>query len=310
MKIFNEKINELGTKYQNDFNAICVDTNYNNSKIFSEDANSNINKYIQTTSEEMIFYLLKKKIGNAICDYTYNNPKDVDVYSKDDHFEYFIEIKTPELVTKFDEQTTSKIHGELNNRYPDNILSHDEYNKEMIEIVNLFEGKADIKPVRDNKVKDYLLSTQEKMIDSTDKTINCLLICSSSEMTHLINYFVNEYSGFHTKSFMITPEEYNKIDFIVFSNVVEAHLDSHFKFNVWDCSNYVYFILPNYHKKICEDKLIAIQKIFNDCAKDYFSNRDSYIYCDGDKLDDTFGLHNYLAKKFPYFIPDKSARKY
>lgn len=310
MNQYNKKINEFGQKYDSDFKLICKDKNFNASKIFSKEANSDTNKYFQAVSETIIYYLFRNKL-KVMFDYKINPPKDVDIAAFGNNFDFMIEIKTPDYLTPFDKKTDCFIHGELDHRYTDEVLSHSDADNSLKEITSLFNGLADIKPMRDNKLKDYLKSANEKMKPSDEKTINCLFMCcSTEEMIHMIDYLINEYTGWHTESFLIAREEYENIDFVIFSNCVESNLDSKLKFNIWDGSNYIYFILPNVDKRIPEMKFQVLQAIVNDQAKKYFYNRDNYVYCNSEKLDDTFGLHNFISAHFPMFCPNIDERKY
>lgn len=85
------------------------------------------------------------------------------------------------------------------------------------------------------------------------------------------------------------------VDYIILSNCVEAHLDSKFKFNVWDASNYINFVIPNYNKKI-KGKKDLLNNIFNDSFDDYCKKRNGLMCCEGNNLGDEFAFSNYLAE--------------
>ncbi len=79
----------------------------------------------------------------------------------------------------------------------------------------------------DNKLKDYLVGCNDKVIPSDESTINVLLIClDSSTMGSFLSYILNKYTGLFSNNPFVPAKEYEKVDYIILSNCVEAHLDS------------------------------------------------------------------------------------
>ena len=164
----------------------------------------------------------------------------------------------------------------------------------------------------DNKLKDYLVGCNEKVISSDDSTINVLLIClDSSSMGAFLSYILNEYTGLFSNSPFVAKNAYEKVDYVMLSNCVEAHLDSNFKFNVWNAEKYINFVIPNYNKKLIKEKKDLLNKIFNDSFDDYCKKRKELMCCDGDNLGDEFAFSNYLAEDSNIcFCQNHEKRKY
>lgn len=319
MSQYEEFCNRLGEKYKTDFEAVCNDAGYNSKKaLFAE---MDIHQYIQAAAEQVFYYKLKNQLGMIIPDKNVNpeNGTDVDLYYDGEPYNLRIEVKTPVLFEntekyKDDLKNGITIHGQQVNRYPESMISRKDMSAALSDATQAFNGKAAVRKMEDNKIKDYLEGAQGKMADPDDKTINVLLICTSSnELAMYFDYIVNPYSGLGGQEPYIAKEVYSKIDMIVLSNCVEGHLDNKFKFNVWNADNYVNFVIPNTARKfegVYAAKLNYIRLLFKDNCCRYFASHDKYTLVDGDRLDDRFGMINYLTDNHIMFAPNYSLRKY
>lgn len=319
MSQYEEFCNRLGKKYLKNYQSICTDDEYN--KIKTLDNTIDKNQYIQASAEQVFYYKLKKDYASIKHDQNVNsdNGTDVDLYYDGEPFNLRIEVKTPVLFENTDNYEEDlkngiTIHGEQNQRYPESVVTRLEMNEVLDEITDALGHQAAVKKMDDNKIKDYLISAQTKMIDSDEKTINVLLIClSSNDLTKYFNYIVNPYTGLASKEPYIEKEKYSKVDFIVLSNCVEGHLDKNYLFNVWKGDNYVNFVIPNMNKLSNENfknKNCYLCKKFNDQFYCYNLERDKYITINGSRLDDRYGMINFLTDKFIQFAPNKDLRKY
>lgn len=310
--IFDDFVSKLGKKYEEDFKLICDSSEYNNKKML--DLTLSIHQYIQASSEAIYYYFLRKKDENIEYDKRVNleNGTDVDISCNIAGYRINLEVKTPELFENTSKYKEGMIYGHLNHRYPDDMITKEDVDKEMKEIVGYFQGKADIKKMDDNKLKDYLVGCNDKVIPSDEATINVLLIClDSSTMGSFLSYILNEYTGLFSNNPFVPAKEYEKVDYIMLSNCVEAHLDSNFKFNVWDASNYINFVIPNYNKKIIKGEKDLLNNIFNDSFDDYCKKRNGLMCCEGNNLGDEFAFSNYLAEdKNLCFCQNHEKRKY
>lgn len=320
MSQFEDFCNKLGGKYKKDFETVCKDDSYNEEKCLNQSLN--VHQYIQAASEQMFYYSLEKVCSPLGHDVKINpeNGTDVDVSFDGAPFHLRVEIKTPELFENTDTYAKNKkagieMYGEQDHRYPEEIIKREDIEGQLESLTSAIGSKATIKRPRDNKIKDYLEGAQEKMVESDASTINILLIClDSDEMCSFFDYIVNPYSGLSGIRPYIPAEAYSKVDFIVLSNCVEAHLDKNFRFNVWDFNNYANFVIPNRNKMSEEgfkEKIPFVLSLFNDNFVKYTKDRKTYITVSGEIVNsDRFGVINYLAKNYIHFVPNKDQRKY
>lgn len=319
MTQYDDFCKKLGDKYKTDFESICTDDEYNSKKaLFAE---MDIHQYIQAAAEQVFYYKLKKQLGTIITDQNVNpeNGTDVDLYYDGEPYNLRIEVKTPVLFEntekyKDDIKNGITIHGQQVNRYPEPMVARKDMAAALSDVTKAFNGKATERKMEDNKIKDYLESAQGKMVDPDDNTINVLLICtSSSELPMYFDYILNPYTGLGGKEPYIAKEVYSKVDMIVLSNCVEGHLDKNFTFNVWNADNYVNFVIPNTNRKpdnIYNAKLNYIRLLFNDNFCKYLASYDKYTNIAGDRMNDRYGMINYLTKEHIMFAPNDKLRKY
>ena len=169
-----------------------------------------------------------------------NNP-DVDVSFTFNDVTYNIEIKCPEF-NNYDENT---LLGGLSYRQPDNDQRKNVKKiKSTIESVIEKEGlnkKVEIKKINDNKLKDYLLSAQNKFKDNNSKNCNILFLSlSNAELVDYILYLTNGCSGFLTKNSYVPHEEFNKVQAVIISNFLTINDGI---IDYWDlskCTNIVF----------------------------------------------------------------------
>lgn len=143
--IFDDFTLKLGKKYEEDFNLICDSSEYNNKKML--DLTLSIHQYIQASSEAIYYYFLRRKDENIEYDKRVNieNGTDVDISCNIAGYRINLEVKTPELFENTSKYKERMIYGHLNHRYPDDMITKEDVDKEMKEIVSYFQGKADIK---------------------------------------------------------------------------------------------------------------------------------------------------------------------
>ena len=219
--IFDDFVSKLGKKYEEDFKLICDSSEYNNKKML--DLTLSIHQYIQASSEAIYYYFLRRKDENIEYDKRVNmeNGTDVDISCNIANYRINLEVKTSELFENTSKYKEGMIYGHLNHRYPDDMITKEDVDKEMKEIVSYFQGKAAIKKMDDNKLKDYLVGCNDKVIPSDESTINVLLIClDSSTMGSFLSYILNKYTGLFSNNPFDPAKEYEKVDYIILSNCV------------------------------------------------------------------------------------------
>ena len=106
----------------------------------------------------------------------------------------------------------------------------------------------------DKDIKDCLLSCQEKFSDPTETICNILVIMTTtSEMTHYLNYLSNDDSGFfnplaNVNRFRVNKKSlnrdmYDKVTAVILSNSIT--LNERYDATSWDISNAINIVLYN-----------------------------------------------------------------
>lgn len=229
---------------------------YNKLLIESNKNPFSVNRYLQGVSE-ILFWIYAAKNNLIIeTDYKLNssNAKDVDVRIKTNNHFFNIEIKCPDQEVRTDNhlllsyayrvQGVSKIKiDEMMNKLEEMIQPGIDEHPEMG-----ITG-SECKKTNDNKIINYMDSAQEKFAYS-DSEMNILVISvPSNEMQYYYNYLWNPESGIlagELECFNRRPEEFDKIDVVVLTNIVSGH-SMDVGMNAWDLNNYctIGFINPN-----------------------------------------------------------------
>lgn len=287
MEEFEKFSKKLGKNYRQGFKSVCTDKAYNLEKTLKQGISED--QFIQAATEQMYYYWLKKKNeGITSHDKRVNagNKKDVDICYDGSPYNLRIEVKTPVIDDIYSPKDQSVLHGIMDHKY--DVLPRDvspsyasfaetfNYLNGLINATTSQHGKTAItENLKDLKLKDYLSSANEKMIDSDNQTINILLVGLNTELLgSFSDYILNPYTGLFSQTPYIQSEVFQKIDFIVLSNCCEAHMDSHFGFNPWDADNYVHFAIPNLNKKGDVKKEDYIALLFNDKVATFFAIKD------------------------------------
>lgn len=191
---------------------------------------------------------LEVKIGSS--------KKDVDFQIKYNDYFYNIEAKTVDLYEKdhFENQKDS-----LKVAFVNRMESKNEFDTTINQMKRDFldtavtKGGYDkmvIKKVSADKIKDYLISCQEKLeFAEINKYFNILFIAldSAGDIIEYYNYLTSYYYGFLNEKSYVPSIEYNKIDLIVISNIVHGHRDKidYSQFQAFDLKNYFAYFLVN-----------------------------------------------------------------
>lgn len=255
-----------------------------------------------------------KKFKNVCFDKKINSPKDVDIYVGNSKYNLSIEVKTPKIQLENNENQIVLMQSHKYDTLPKNTSpSYVAFNSTIEQILNdinsntsIHNKKAVKGKIDDLKIKDYLESANQKMLEINEDTINILLIClDTHNLLKFMNYIINPYTGLLSKNPIVSKEKYENIEYIVLSNCVEAHLDSNFKFNVWDANNYLNFVMCL--NKNC-DKSNYVRNLFNDKFCDFASKADNYAV-DGAKIFE-LQFSSYIAENYKQFTLNPKERKY
>ena len=191
-------------------------------------------KYNQGLSEILLYILFSQKGLPFQFELKQNaaNNCDVDVVLQHKCITYNFEVKSPQY-NEFDD-------GAIRGGFAFRFGEKDANNLQLTELENQLKpniGKAGYTEIKrneitDNKVKDCLLSAQEKFAEPSETNCNILFICTTTdEMVRYWQYIVNECSGFFNpisdvSSFLnadkkpLSKTDFNKVSAIVLSNAI------------------------------------------------------------------------------------------
>src|SRR5690606_24620195 len=102
----------------------------------------------------------------------------------------------------------------------------------------------------DNKLKDYLLSANEKFSDnSSEEELNILVVCCP-DLLSMQDWFFYMFGvgGLFTNDSYHSPLDYNNVDSVILTNMYHRHYDYQHKGKLkdhWDWRQSCNLILPN-----------------------------------------------------------------
>lgn len=226
----------------------------------------NRNKCFQGLSE-MMFWLYSIRmnynfeIDKQLHTKSENNNSDIDIQILKDGYSFNIEVKTPNLTKK----TAESI---LNYTIPYRMFDKKDIQDEKLgeithnlaqEIIDNSQGKytsSKQTKIDDNKVIEYLKSGQTKFTYE-ENSINVLaLSVTSHQMNDYWGYLCNPCTGIFTEQFAgkffdknhneVKHSDFDKVDVIYLTNIVEGHLRHLKDFDSWKLENYcsILFINP------------------------------------------------------------------
>lgn len=226
----------------------------------------NKNKCFQGLSE-MMFWLYSIRmnydfeIDKQLHIKSENNNSDIDIQILKDGYCFNIEVKTPNQIEKTGESV-------LNITIPFRVFDRKELQDEKLgkvtdnlaqEIIGNSHRKYTASKqtkIDDNKVIEYLKSGQTKFTHE-EKSINVLaLSVTSHQMSDYWGYLYNPYTGIFTDQFAgkffdknrneVKHSDFDKVDVIYLTNIVEGHLRCLKDFDSWKLENYcsILFINP------------------------------------------------------------------
>ena len=214
-------------------------------------------KYNQGVAELMLYILFSQEKLSFACEVAQNsgNNSNVDIVLKHNGISFNFEVKSPEYA----ESEEGILSGGYANRFGDkqsNAFMLSEFNNMLAPNIGK-AGYREIKetPLLDNKVKDCLLSAQQKFSAPSETNFNILFICTTTaEMVMYWNYIVNEQSGFFNpvsdiSSFLSTNKQplnrndFNRVNAIILSNAIT--LNERRDANAWDIAKAINIVLSN-----------------------------------------------------------------
>lgn len=233
---------------------------------------------------EMMFWLYSIrmnydfKIDKKLHTKRENNNSDIDIQILKDGYRFNIEVKTPNQKEKTDESV-------LNITVPFRVFDKKELQDEKLgkvtgdlaqKIIGNSQGKYTTSKqtkIDDNKVIEYLKSGQTKFTHE-EKSINVLaLSVTSNQMNDYWGYLYNPYTGIFTDQFAgkfldknkkeVKHSDFDKVDVIYLTNIVEGHIRYFKDFDSWKLENYcsIFFINPFRQRAKNRSDVEAYQKL-------------------------------------------------
>jgi hypothetical protein len=317
--------NKFGNSYMNQYENLLPKANSFHGSFLGKLSETSLSQdqYFQRVSEVMF------SINLINCGFEVENDAkistngtDIDIKANRNSTVFNIEIKTPDQTIQDDD--TLYGHKGLfrysNDKNASLNLIIDDYEHIKKEFLNAGAKVSDAK-LNDNKLKDYLVSAQNKFNYPSTNEVNVLIICVSTQnLNYFLNYISNPYTGLFSNTPYIDKVLYDKVDFIVLSNSIEGHLDDKFNFNVWDTNNYIHLFIPNRHSYLANsiDSNSALQLLTH--FKDTYAELAEYS-CDK-KVQQKFmdnGIYDafhellfldFIAEKHPMFCLNLKQRVY
>ncbi|OBT29239.1 hypothetical protein [Vibrio cyclitrophicus] len=257
-------------------------------------------QFIQTVCE---LASMNEFIANDAINFSYEKkvtpPKDVDFSIESEGRTFNVEVKCPSFTNK-----AGKDHITLSSmdRTPDK--------KDTIEIINdlksrLKSSKKDIHVQKsmDNNLKDFLLSTQHKVINASDNDINILIVaCDSAVDMQVWRGYLFGASGLFTDGGFIPHSEFDRVDYVLLTNLYNRH-HKFFEPSIlsarWELSKSFCLLYPNKYSKR-NKKVIDGQADFKFVSSifDNFSQKfEEYLKNESDmpNSDESFEMKKFLG---------------
>lgn len=254
---------ENNNRYYTDFCELAYDfyvklseSEFNNFLKKSRlDKNIDLSQYLQFASEVTIVDYIIRNFSNSFK----NEPKYNKKKNPECSFSYNgriinMEIKCPDYKDRKMKENTDGIKIIANDRLP----NKETYDKIKKTISNSFpEDNALISYERmDNKLKDFLLSANEKFPESKDKYFNILVIALETipDMDEWYSYLFAKEGAFTHESFI--KNDYSHVDAVMLTNVAYGHQCDKVDLNrnLWHFENYCSLIFMDPRKE-CDFEL-------------------------------------------------------
>lgn len=268
-KYYKDFINEVEVLYNNGCLNKKKDLNQFINKLQLD--NYNEFKYYQGLAE-IIFWIycsknnynfeLEKKLRDDVN-------TDVDVQIVKDDIKFNIEIKCPKFEEKKDGifkiiPAYRSLDKEDFNMEMDKL--HKEISEEIVKNSNGRFKEFKQQKINDNKILDYLKSAQTKFSDDKTDCLNILVVSVRSEdMQSYWNYLYNPLSGLFTENSFHNSKDYNKVDIVILSNLIEGHISPKDEYNSWCLENYCNIICLNSKKENLENNEFIKKLIMLEC---------------------------------------------
>ncbi len=195
-------------------------------------------------------------IANYMCNEKYifsyekavTGKKDVDFSLEVEGRIFNVEVKC----SSYKGRTTTSIDGQIQIHFIDRAPTS-EIRSTILDNISqkLAPNNLSIKEEKnlDNVLKDFLISTQGKVKDAPLEDVNILLICCDDELDmHQWRHHLFGPNGFFTDRSQCSPEDYDRVDFILLTNLYNRHArpyEGKVHGNRWSLADAFCLLYPN-----------------------------------------------------------------
>ncbi len=173
-------------------------------------------------------------------------PKNVDFSILRNGRNYNIEVKCPSF------NRHEKIDGEIELHCIDRAPSM-QFKNEILELVSRKLEICDKKTIEiknlDNTLKDFLISTQEKVKKSSLEDVNILVVgCDDEANMHMWRGYLLGSNGFFTENSFINHDQFDRVDYVLLTNIYNRHyryFEGERIINHWSLSASFNLLYPN-----------------------------------------------------------------
>lgn len=265
-------------------------------KNFIKRVNKERAKYpnIQFFSEvAVVNYIMRNYAEEFKYEPNYNGKKNPECSFKYKGRTINIEVKCPDYTNRTEQESGEKLNVQLMNYFP-----HIEDAYDICKKIGQLQNREIeiIKPI-DNKLKDYLESSNEKFPDSGTSYFNILVIALNkiSDMDEWYNYLFGYAGAFTTKPHISV--DYSRIDAVLLTNLQYGHdlFDIDHDINPWYLENYFSFLLLN----PCKEYINGLSSYYSQCALDIFGHSTRKFLCFLKDCDAKY-INEYINKDIYY----------
>lgn len=239
---------------------------------------------------EMMFWLYAIKMNytfetdQRLCT---NNNSDIDIQIVKGRYRFNIEVKTPNQIKEVD-KSTLKITIPFRS-FERKELQEKEMKKLtdeiILSVISNSKGKYTAytyAKINDNKVIEYLRSCQTKFTYEPDSINVMALSVPSQQMDNYWGYLYNPFTGIFTDQFPgkffdkngieVKHSDFDKVDVIYLTNIVEGHIRHLEDFDSWKLENYcsIFCINPFSQRTMKRSDIEVYEKLLDILPNDTF----------------------------------------
>jgi len=276
-------------------------------KLLLKQSNFDKNKFIQYAVEMSVIRFFAENFGENFQYEKKSNPNnntDVDCTISDGKYKFNIEVKTP-ILDKKDVNISPGLKGRSLGRLPDGLF--ESISKAFDKALHIPEGSSNIINF-DNKLKQFLIDANKKFNPQSNHSKNeaNILILGLDDIVEIIiwiNYLGNAGNGgLFTSNSFFDPKEYERVDFVVFTNLYFKHKNAITDkcLNHWDLKHS--FVIMYNNPMVNSKKRDVLEHFLKLCP-----NHNAEIGEYKAQIDEPVLINDFFKLKF--FVEDELERK-